>query len=154
MPKLNYQYDKLMNPVINAVKQLGGSGTNEEINNRVIELVDIPSEQVEILHNPDKGGGLTELEYRLMWTRTYLKNFGLLESSQKGIWALTPKGQKVGKVNERDVVRFVRQKMKKKKTASVKGEEPNDTVEWQEELLDAVTTISADGFERLIQRLL
>ena len=154
VPKLTYQYDKLMNPVINAIKQLGGSGTNEEINNRVIELVGITSDQVEILHNPEKGGGLTELEYRLMWTRTYLKYFGMLESSQKGVWALTPNGQKVDKVKESDVVRFVRQRMKEKKTANVKGEEPIYTVEWQEELLDAITGMSADGFERLIQRLL
>ncbi len=31
MTSIKYQYDDLMNPVIQALKQLGGSGTNEEI---------------------------------------------------------------------------------------------------------------------------
>lgn len=49
MTNIKYQYDDLMNPVIQALKQLGGSGTNEEINNKVAELIKIPSEQLEVL---------------------------------------------------------------------------------------------------------
>ena len=77
MTSASYAYDDLMNPVIRALKLLGGSGTNEEINNKVAELLKIPAEQLEILHNPEKGG-MTEIEYRLMWTRTYLKRFGII----------------------------------------------------------------------------
>ena len=32
MTSVSYAYDDLMNPVIRALKLLGGSGTNEEIN--------------------------------------------------------------------------------------------------------------------------
>ena len=71
MTTVKYQYDELMNPVLQALKLLGGSGTIEEINDKVAELTKIPSEQLEILHNPEKGG-MTEIEYRLMWTQTYL----------------------------------------------------------------------------------
>ena len=85
MTSVKYQYDELMNPVIQALKALGGSGTNEEINDKVAELVKIPAEQLEILHNPEKGG-MTEIEYRLMWTRTYLKRYGILENSTRGIF--------------------------------------------------------------------
>ena len=49
MTSLKLKYDDLMNPLIKALKNLGGSGTNEEINNKVAEIVDIPSEQLEIL---------------------------------------------------------------------------------------------------------
>jgi restriction system protein len=68
MTSAKLQYDDLMNPVIQALKSLGGSGTIEEINSKVAELAKIPSEQLEVLHNPEKGG-MTEIEYRLMWTR-------------------------------------------------------------------------------------
>jgi len=71
MTTVKYQYDELMNPVLQALKLLGGSGTIEEINDKVSELAKTPSEQLEILHNPEKGG-MTEIEYRLMWTQTYL----------------------------------------------------------------------------------
>ena len=35
MTSLAYQYDDLMNPVLQALRDLGGSGTNEEINGKV-----------------------------------------------------------------------------------------------------------------------
>jgi len=154
MTSVNYQYDELMNPVLQALKLLGGSGTNEEINFKVAELVNIPADQLEIFHNPEKGG-ITEIEYRLMWTRTYLKKYGLLENSSRGIWSLTAKGSQIDRVNEKDVVRVVREQMKKERKEEVISEEvPSEKVEWQEELLDIIQNISPAAFERLIQRLL
>ncbi len=154
MTSVKFQYDDLMNPVVKALKALGGSGTNEEINNKVAEIVNIPSEQLEVLHNPDKGG-MTEIEYRLMWTRTYLKIYGMIDNSTRGVWALTEKGTTTEKVDEKDVVRVVREQMKtNKKETSSEDEEPNNKVEWQEELLDVILEMSPSGFERLIQRLL
>jgi restriction system protein len=154
MTSVKYQYDDLMNPVIQALKLLGGSGTNEEINNKVAELVNIPPEQLEILHNPEKGG-MTEVEYRLMWTRTYLKRYGVIENSTRGVWSLTAKGSTVDRLDERAVVRDVREQLKKdKQKSSGTEEEPNEKIEWQEELLDRILKMSPPAFERLVQRLL
>ncbi len=154
MTSVKYQYDELMNPVLQALKLLGGSGTIEEINDKVAELTKIPSEQLEILHNPEKGG-MTEIEYRLMWTRTYLKKYGLLDNSSRGIWSLTQKWSLTEKVSEKEVVRFVREQMKKeKKETSEDEDEPSKKVAWQEELLDAILKLHPSAFERLIQRLL
>jgi restriction system protein len=154
MTSVKYQYDDLMNPVIQALKLLGGSGTNEEINNKVAELVNIPPEQLEILHNPERGG-MTEVEYRLMWTRTYLKRYGVIENSTRGVWSLTAKGSTIGRVDEKAVVRVVREQLKKdKQKSSGTEEEPNEKIEWQEELLDRILKMSPPAFERLVQRLL
>jgi restriction system protein len=137
MTIVKYQYDELMNPVLQALKLLGGSGTNEEINDKVAELVKIPSDQWEILHNPEKGG-MTEIEYRLMWTRTYLKKYGLIDNSSRGIWSLTQNCSTIEKVNEKEVVRMVRELMKKGKQETVEDDdEPNRKVVWLE-LLDAI----------------
>ena len=152
MTNLKYQYDDLMNPVIQAIRMLGGSGTNEEINTKVAEIVNIPNDQLEILHNPTKGG-MTEFEYRMMWTRTYLKKFGVVENSTRGVWSLTNTGMTLEKVNEKEVVRVVRELMKKEKETT-KEEEPDQQLGWQEELLDVVQKMSPDGFERLVQRML
>ena len=153
MTSVKLQYDDLMNPVIQALKGLGGSGTNEEINNKVAELAKIPSDQLEVLHNPEKGG-MTEIEYRLMWTRTYLKFYGVIENSARGVWSLTEKGSMQEKVDEKDVVRVVREQMKKNKQETSDDDEPNHKVEWQEELLDVILEMSPSAFERLIQRIL
>ena len=154
MTIVKLQYDDLMNPVIQALKSLGGSGTIEEINDKTAEIAKIPSEQLEILHNPEKGG-MTEIEYRLMWTRTYLKRYGVVENSTRGVWSLTEKGSGIERVDEKDVVRVVREHMKKdKQESSNNDDEPNNKVEWQEELLDVILEMSPSAFERLIQRLL
>ncbi len=154
MPSIKFQYDDMMNPVIQALKALGGSGTNEEINDKVANILNIPSGPLEVLHNPEKGG-MTEYEYRLMWTRSYLKIYGIIDNSIQGVWALTEKGSVVEKVDEKEVIRVVREQIKKSKQASTsENEELIKTVKWQEELLDAILELSPEGFQRLTQRIL
>jgi len=90
-----------------------------------------------------------------VWTRTYLKIYVIIENSTRGVWALTEQGSTIEKVDEKEVVRFVREQMKKNKQVSRnEDEELNSTVAWQEELLDIILGMSSSAFERLIQRLL
>lgn len=152
MAKLIYQYDELYNPILQGLRELGGSGSIDEINTKVAEIMNLPNEQLEILHNPDKGG-ITQFEYRMMWARTYLKKFGLIDNSVRGVWALTPEGSNTEQVDGKEVNRVVHQLMKKEKETSPE-EEANQQIAWQEELLDTLKKMSPGGFERLIQRLL
>ena len=148
-------YDSMMNPLLQAIRDLGGSGTIEEINGRVIEIMGLSDDQIEVLHNPDKGGS-TEVEYRLGWTRTYLKRYGLLENSSRGVWALNESGRKVEEIDTKVVVRNVQEQMRKArktKTDDTIDDEGLD-ISWQDELLDVLLGIDPSAFERLIQRLL
>jgi restriction system protein len=149
-------FDAFMNPVIQALKSLGGSGTIEEINGKVVEITGLSDEQTEVLHKPEKGGGRTEVEYRLAWTRTYLKKYGVLEISSRGVWALTAEGRQSDQVDPREVRRLVQQESK---TAGVVSEEAElDEAEaeasWREELMDVLLEMESSAFERLVQRLL
>jgi len=145
-------FDALMNPLVQALKSLGGSGTIEEVNNKVAEIAGLTDAQLEVLHNPAKGG-VTEVEYRLGWSRTYLKQFGILENSSRGIWALTPAGSKIDHVDEKEVTRVVRAKRKKTRDEE-EDEEPATTDNWREELLDILGKMPSSAFERLAQRML
>jgi restriction system protein len=146
-------YDALMNPVIQALKNLGGSGTIEEIYNKVAEIMELSDEQLEVLHNPEKGGR-TEVEYRLAWARTYLKKYGVIDNSSRGVWALTPMGNKINRVNRKEVVHVVREQMKKAKQATEEEIEEPGELSWREELLDTLLKMEPSAFERLIQRIL
>ena len=146
-------FEELMNPVIRALNELGDSGTIEEINNRVIEIADLSDDQIEVLHTPEKGGGQTEVEYRLGWTRTYLKKYGVLDNSSRGVWALTPEGRKVDQVDPRDVKRFV-QKQFRKTQQDAQEVELDEAESWREELLGVLLEMDPSAFERLVQRLL
>jgi restriction system protein len=147
-------YDAFMNPLLQAMKSLGGSGTIEEIEAKVLEIAGLSEDQVAVLHNPEKGG-LTEVGYRLAWTRTYLRKAGLLENSSRGVWALTPRGMKLDRVDEKEIVRTVKVGLKDDEDLSHAADGgANDSTTWKEELITALRNMKPDAFERLVQRIL
>jgi len=157
-------FDHLMNPLLDALFALGGSGSIDEIYEKVLELEEIDEEISSIPHNQEKSN-LTEVGYRLAWARTYLKKFGFLENSTRGIWALTSLAKEQKRVDPQTVVKEVREADKAQsaqKNSKVKNEiiELNDsdtpeTQSWREELYHLLTKeVSPDAFERLSQRLL
>lgn len=54
------------------------------------------------------GDRMTEVEYRLVWARTYLKAHGRLDNTSRDVWVLTPAGKDCTQLDAQDVVRFVR----------------------------------------------
>lgn len=151
-------FDDFFNPIIDALNALGGSGTIEEINSTVIESTRLTDDQLEIIHDPDKGSQ-TEVEYRLAWARTYLKKYEVLENSSRGVWALTAKGKQIGHVNPKVVKRHVVDLSRKSKDQTVDADkeeaaEANAQVEWREELMNTLLKMYPSAFERLIQRML
>jgi len=157
------RFDSLMNPLLNALFALGGSGSVDEIYEKVLELEKIDEEISSIPHSPDKTN-LTEVAYRLAWARTYLKKYGYLENSSRGVWALTKLAKEKKQVLPQDVVKTVRENdkraskhNKKAKNEQIELEDVDapETQGWREELYRLLTNeISADAFERLTQRLL
>src|SRR5580658_7102756 len=91
-------FDQLMNPLLRSLRSLGGSGSIEEIYEKVVELERLPDEIISQPHDPEKSNQ-TEVEYRLAWARNYLKKYGLLENSSRGIWALTAKAKDIDELD-------------------------------------------------------
>jgi restriction system protein len=156
-------YDELIIPTVNALIKLGGSGSVEEINNKVYELTKLPDEILQIPHGEE--GTLNEVEYRLAWSRTYLKKFGLLENSSRGIWALSKSDIDTTKLDHTEIVKAVREQSKRNQPKINNSntinqveneieEEVDDSEEWKEQLLNILYNITPSAFERLAQRLL
>lgn len=157
-------YDELIVPTVIALKQLGGSGTIDEINSKIYEIAKISDEILEIPHGED---GRSEIEYRLAWSKTYLKKFGLLENSSRGIWALSKPDIDISKINYNEIVKTVREQSKtineqnskseKEETELIEKEitdEIENSEDWKEKLLNILYNITPAAFERLAQRLL
>lgn len=70
--------------VIQALQQLGGEAKVPDINAKVIEILQLPQEIVEL--EDDYGIG-TKLSYRLRWARTNLKG-KKIDNVVKGTWKL------------------------------------------------------------------
>jgi restriction system protein len=155
-------YDRLMNPVLQALRELGGSGSTDEIYQRVAENLKLREDVLNVPHDPETSNQ-TEVQYRLAWARTYLKKFGLLETPQRGLWSLTKKAEVASEVDTKEVQRFVREldrtqreaKPTKKQNTEIDSEKPEEAQAWRSKLHTVLTkTLSPAAFERLIQRML
>ncbi len=156
-----HKYDDLFNPVLEAIHTLGGSGSTEEIDDQVATILKLSEDQVNEIHR----GSTSKLKYRLAWARNYLKRFGLLENSTRGIWSLTEEGSKTTKVDQ-DVVRrrVVTEdrllRLNKKNDKQLDPQEISEIDEeiqnftWREKVIEYLQEISPSSFERLCQRLL
>ncbi len=156
-------YNEMMNELFQAVKELGGSGTIREIDDRTIEILNLSPEVQEIMHgNTSK----TEIRYRLAWTRTYMKKVGILENSSRGVWALTVQGRALQKIDPEQIVERVREmtllKAENVKEINLEDESlendgvdtPDEIQSWREKLKNVLLNLKPDAFERLTQRIL
>jgi len=147
-------FDEMFNPVLQALRDLGGSGSIGEIDEKVAEILELSDDDINAIHKDNR----TQLSYRLAWTRNYLKRYGLLENSSRGIWVLTPLGLKTKTVNGSEVKRAVRELDTETNIegAVEEGKEPesSDVQLWEEQLLSKIQEMPPDVFERLCQRIL
>lgn len=156
MSMFAYSFDDLFNPCLEAFHNLGDSGTNQEVEEEVITILNLSQDEISDPHNPST----TKLNYRLRWARNYLKHYGLLENTSRGVWALTPVGLSTKNVDKDKVTRFVRALSQSRGAApennSDKAMEDDSQTEavWRDQLLDVLKNLSPSGFERLSQRLL
>lgn len=79
-------------PLIGALKDLGGSATPEAARIQIIENLNLSSDIV----NETRGKtGTKKFDNEVAWARNYLAYEGIIDKSTRGIWALTEKGMSV-----------------------------------------------------------
>ena len=66
------QYHKLLWPVIEALRSLGGSGSIAEIESEVSRQQNFTEEQQSVLHGD---GPKPEMNYRIDWARTHRQHY-------------------------------------------------------------------------------
>jgi restriction system protein len=136
---------------------LGGSGTTEEIYEKVVHILNVPDKVLEILHGSTSQ---SEVEYRLAWSRTYLKKYGLLQNSTRGVWSLVSTSINLDDLDPREIVKAVRDADKNKNASEDAPDETVGTIEaleelaWHQQLHKTLLSLNPSAFERLAQRLL
>lgn len=156
---------ELMWPVLQAIRELGGSAHIAEISERVAEQQGFSDELTAFPHKP--GSPQSEVDYRLGWARTRLKKIGALVNSSRGIWALTELGRTLTKdeMGIMDKAPSVPRKAPGKPVPTApQPTTPTDPVhpegengdpdQWRTDLLENLLQMPPDAFERLAQRLL
>jgi len=100
------------------------------------------------------------VEYRLAWARTYLKKYGLIDNSERGVWLIVPEKQDISEVDPQHVVKKVREMVRKEREARPPSEDSEEELleegeTWRTKLHQIlIQELSPDAFERLVKRML
>lgn len=159
------QHFRYINPIIQVLKSLGGSGRSSEVMDLVIEKLSISNHELEDLLQ----SGQSRIKNQIHWGRMVLVKIGFIDSSQRGVWSLTEKGFNTDLSQDDLVILYQTRRQwmgisdRKKEVCeptewksddeaeSIKLEEP---VDYKEELLNIIKALPPSGFERICQRLL
>lgn len=160
----------MMLVTVQALKDLGGSATIQELDEKVIELEGVT--EAEQAFTMPRDENRTRVNYYLAWARTYLKRGDALNNSSRGVWALTEGGAAITGLDETrpiyDQVTLEERERARLKRLAAKGAKssqtgeievlaedgPDDEEDWKSALLAVLGKIEPAAFERLAQRLL
>ena len=155
------QFARYINPLLTALKSLGGSARPAEAKDAVADHLQLSGDVLE----ERLESGSSRFENQVSWARYYLARSGYIDSSRRGVWALTEKGRSVDALSEEQIEKLVRDVIAQwgsrteDPAQSVQGDGDNRSPEesagdYQARLLNLLQDLPAAGFERLCQRLL
>jgi restriction system protein len=160
------EFVKWFGPVLDSLRALGGSATPKEITKWIGEELKVSDE---VLNERYEKSGVLKFPNQLAWARQYLVWEGLLASSKRGVWALSPKGWeskldeqksheiflkwvkiqadlREGKENESEVEQII--------TTQEENEPDSSNSKLQLSLIEVLQNLSPIVFEHLCGRLL
>ena len=156
------QFLRYFGPLLDALRSLGGSGTPDEVVERIAEDLKLPDE----IQNEVIPSGGSRFRNQVAWARFYLVQEGLLDSSKRGVWSLTERGRAATLTYDqarevfRKWVRIFQERRSEKvpEPAEVPEVAPEDVgpapTDYRTTLIELLRALPAAGFERLCQRLL
>ncbi|HET9741911.1 MAG TPA: restriction endonuclease [Terriglobales bacterium] len=155
------RFVRYFGPLLDALRALGGSGTPDEVVERIAQDLGLSDE----IQNELLPSGEPRFRNQVAWARFYLVREGLLDSSRRGVWSLTEGGRstKLSSEQAREIFRkwvhFFQEERRRKPilepSVEVTGGEAQVTAaDIHSQLIDMLTKLPPAGFERLSQRLL
>ncbi|MBX3276311.1 MAG: restriction endonuclease [Sandaracinaceae bacterium] len=155
------KFVQLMQPVLIALRELGGSARPAEVADHVAEALGITEEErAELIPS-----GAPRFDHLVAWSRFYLAKAGYIDSSRRGVWTLTDRGRAAGPLDHEAALRLFRQIH-----SGFKSEDDESTVDdatppepdaevpssadHRGEVITLLQALPPAGFERFCQRLL
>lgn len=160
--KKQAEFTKWFGPLLNALRELGGSARPTEVVEEIAKSENVPDIQREEIMK----SGILRFDNQVAWARQYLVWEGLLDNDKKGVWTLSSKGQDTHLTLEDSRKLFLKwveihQKARKDKNSKKNIEKLQDEQDPEEveheiapSLLEVLQTVSPIGFEHICKRLL
>ena len=98
---------EMINPTLQALRKLGGTGTNDEIRDQVAQIMELSEAQLQVTFTR-QGAEIPKILNRLAWVKVYLGTVGLIEGSTGGVWRLTAQGNLQETVDPQEIMSLAR----------------------------------------------
>ena len=154
------QFAQYINPLLAVLRELGGSAKAAEARSAVAKYLALPDDVLE----ERLESGSSRFDNQVSWARFYLVRCGYMDSSRRGVWALTEKGRNAGNLTDDEVRAIVHQvsarggsKAGSNRTVIIEQDAPSPeeaTGFYRVQLAHLMQDLPPAGFERLCQRLL
>lgn len=157
------QFVRYFGPVLEVLRDLGGSGRPAEVKDHIAEMLNISDDDLNDLLK----SGESRFSNQVAWARFYLVKAGYIDSSVRGVWSLTEKGRKSSLTHNQalQIFKSVQQQILEEKkiqegqtvilVEKVNEEDVGPEIEnYREAIIEVLRNLPAEGFERLCQRLL
>jgi restriction system protein len=170
MSVLQLRKDDFYLPILRLLDTLGGSASIEEIEQRLVEEFAFTDIDLAAVHEKS---GTQIIPNKMAWSRSYLKEAGLLANERRGVWVLTESGRRAllgGQETIRERVATAMRDYNARRKAMVEasaseeippeeqlsndGGDVEEVGDWREQLMKALKAMDPTAFERLCQRLL
>ena len=157
-------------PILRLLDALGGSASIEEMEQRLVEEFAFTDADLAVAHEKS---GAPIIPNKIAWSRSYLKEAGLLANERRGVWVLTEGGRKAlpgGEEGIRERVATAMRAYNARRKAATEasaaeevspdeallddGTSNDNTGDWRDQLLVGLKAMAPAAFERLCQRLL
>lgn len=163
------KHHEFMLPTLQALDDLGGSGSIDEIEDRIITSTHLTPEQLDISY-PTSGAPVAT--HRMAFARTWMKFGGFVASGGRGVWVLTDKGREAltwspTKIRKESEEAYKAQRAEKAASQDTTEGETEELIEnqgvddldstekhWSDLLLNHLKAMEPSAFERLSQRIL
>ena len=155
------QFAQYINPLLVVLGRLGGSARAAEARAAVAEYLGAADR---ILDDRLESGS-SRFDNQVGWARYYLVRAGYIDSSKRGVWALTEKGRATQVLSDEEITALVRnviaewggrtpeaEEVVQEESGALPPDEPGG--DHRTRLLTLLQGLPAGGFERLCQRLL
>jgi len=156
------QFVKYFRPVIDALKELGNSGTPSEVREIIAKKFNLSDDEL----NETMASGTPRFLNQVAWTRFYLNKAGYIASSKRGVWSFTEKGQASNLTDEQALEIF--QAIQDQFQTAYRAQQEEETEEvvappdvgflptsdYRTALIEKIRSLPPAGFEKLAQRLL
>lgn len=156
------QFVKYFIPVVEALKELGNSGTPAEVREIIANKFNLSDDQL----NEQMASGQPRFMNQVAWARFYLSKAGFISSSRRGVWSLTEKGVNSNLTEDSAFELFQQVHQTFETTTDYSEEEQNEeivappeagimiTTDHRTALIEKLRNMPPTAFEKICQRLL